>query len=71
MIIHLIKEKKQGSVTITSSPHADFYFDKTTDSITASDMTTRSVIFTDIVKSTDDQKFFHIAANNRDQSVID
>ena len=71
IIIHLIKGAKQQEVTITSSPAADFKFDKETQSITATDRTIRIVPFTAIVRSDDKQKFIHIAANERDQSIID
>ena len=71
IIIHLIKGAKQEKVTITSSPIADFYIDKKTKSVTATDQTIRKVPFTEIVKSNDIRKFIHIAANKRDQAVID
>ncbi len=70
IIIHLIKGVKQQEVTITSSPTADFNIDESTQSITATDITTRTVPFTAIVKSNDKRKFIHIAANQRDQAVI-
>ncbi len=71
IIIHLIKGVKQQSVTITSSHAADFKIDQETQSVTATDITTRTVPFTAIVKSNDQRKFIHIAANDRDQAVID
>lgn len=71
IIIHLIKGVEQQSVTITSSPAADFKIDRETQSVTATDLTTRTVSFRKIVKSNDKRKFIHIAANERDQAVID
>lgn len=71
IIIHLIKGVKQQEVTITSSPAADFEIDESTQSITATDQTTRTVPFTAIVKSNDKGGFIHIAANERDQAVIE
>ncbi|NJR31563.1 MAG: N-6 DNA methylase [Chamaesiphon sp. CSU_1_12] len=71
IIIHLIKGIKQQSVTITSSPAADFRIDRSTQSVTATDITTRTVSFTGIVKSNDRRKFIHIAANERDRAIID
>ncbi|WP_202945470.1 BsuBI/PstI family type II restriction endonuclease [Brumicola nitratireducens] len=70
IIIHLIKGANQGSVKITSSPTADFHLDKCTNTITATDMTTRTVEFSSIVYANDENKFIHIAANNRDQIII-
>jgi adenine-specific DNA-methyltransferase len=71
IIIHLIKGAKQREVTITSSPTADFHIDEETRSVTATDKTTRTVSFTAIVKSNDQRKFIHIAANEQDQAIID
>lgn len=71
IIIHLIKGVKQQSVTITSSPAADFKIDPETRSVTATDITTRTVPFTAIVKSNDRRKFIHITANERDRAIID
>ena len=71
IIIHLIKGAKQQKVKITSSPAADFQIDRETQSITATDRTTRTVPFTSIVQSKDRRKFIHIAANERDRAVID
>jgi adenine-specific DNA-methyltransferase len=70
IIIHLVKGAKQESVTITSSPIADFHYNKEARSITATDKTTRTVPFSAIVNVKDKQKFIHIAANERDQRVI-
>ena len=71
IIIHLIKGVKQQKVKITSSPAADFEINEKTQSITAIDQTTRTVTFTSIVQPKDRRKFIHIAANERDQAVID
>jgi adenine-specific DNA-methyltransferase len=71
IIIHLVKGQKQGDVTITSSPVADFNIDEDSGTVTASDMTTRTVTFEHIVNPYDKQKFIHIAANERDQAIID
>ncbi|MGF1589003.1 MAG: BsuBI/PstI family type II restriction endonuclease [Pleurocapsa sp.] len=71
IIIHLIREVEQQEVTITSSPTADFKIDQSTQSITATDLTIRTVPFTAIVKPNDKRQFIHIAANERDQAVID
>ncbi len=71
IIIHLIKGVKQQKVKITSSPAADFEINAETQSITATDQTTRTVTFTSIVQPKDRRKFIHIAANERDQAVID
>lgn len=70
IILHLVKGKEQGNVTITSSPNADFHLDKKSKSITATDMTTRNVVFGEVVSPKDKQKFIHIASNNRDQQII-
>lgn len=70
IIIHLIKGAKQGDVIITSSPVADFQFAEDSGSITATDKTTRTVPFDAIVNTNDKQKFIHIAANERDQRII-
>lgn len=71
IIIHLIKGVKQQSVTITSSPGADFEIDEETQSITATDQTIHTVPFTSIVKSHERRQFIHIAAHKRDQAIID
>lgn len=71
IIVHLIKGAEQGDVTITSSPSADFHIDKDNISITATDKTVRVVEFDSIVKPDDEQKFIHIASNDRDQKIID
>lgn len=71
IIIHLVKGAKQNEVTITSSPNADFHIDEESSTITASDMTIRTIPFHKIVNPDDKDKFFHIAANNRDQAIID
>jgi adenine-specific DNA-methyltransferase len=70
IIIHLIKGVQQQFVTITSSPAADFQIDQETQSITATDITIRTVPFTAIVKLNDQRKFIHIAADERDQAII-
>lgn len=71
IIIHLVKGQQQGDVTITSSPVADFCIDEETGTVTASDMTTRTVAFERIVHPNDNDKFIHIAASERDQAIID
>ena len=71
IILHLIKGKEQKEVTITSSPVADFHLDEASNTITATDMTIRSVPFNSIVNSNDKECFIHIATNNRDQAIID
>lgn len=71
VIIHLVKGAKQQDVTITSSPAADFYIEEESNTVTVDDMTIRSVAFERIVNPLDKQKFIHIAANERDQAVID
>ncbi|WP_227747807.1 BsuBI/PstI family type II restriction endonuclease [Pseudomonas syringae] len=70
IIIHLTKGKAQGSVVITSSPTSDFHLDYESGTVTASDMTIRTVDFGNIVYPNDKEKFFHIAANDRDLAVI-
>lgn len=70
IIIHLVKGVAQGRVLITSSPTSDFHLDEESGTITASDMTTRTVDFGSIVYPNDKEKFFHIAANDRDLAVI-
>ncbi len=70
IIIHLVKGAKQGAVKITSSPVADFHYNEEFGSITATDKTTRIVPFSAIVNVDDNQKFIHIAANERDQRII-
>jgi len=71
IILHLVKGASQDDVVITSSPAADFYVDEETGTLSASDMTTRTVSFNHIVYPKDKQRFIHIAANNRDQLIID
>ncbi|RBP53506.1 BsuBI/PstI family type II restriction endonuclease [Arenicella xantha] len=71
VIIHLVKGKDQGQVTITSSPNADFFLDSETNSVSAEDLTKRTVNFESVVFPNDQQKFFHIAANTRDQNLVD
>lgn len=70
IIIHLVKGVKQGDVTITSSPVADFQLSEEYGSITATDKTTRTVPFEAIVNARDEQNFIHIAASERDQRII-
>jgi adenine-specific DNA-methyltransferase len=70
IVIHLIKGKEQGDVTITSSPEADFRYDDETSTITATDETIRVVPFNTIVAPGDDNKFIHIAANERDNEIV-
>lgn len=71
IIIHLIKNAQQEYVQITSSPTADFYLDEDEHIVTASAMTIRNVPFSSIVNPSDKYSFIHIAANNRDQQIID
>lgn len=71
IIIHMIKGAPQGAVTITSSTTAEFYMDEGSGSVIAPDMTTRTVPFSSVVNPKDREKFIHIAANDRDQAVID
>lgn len=71
VIVHLVKGEDQNEVTITSSPVADFHLDEESQTVTASDMTTRTVPFSSIVTPNDKQKFIHVAANNRDQAIIE
>lgn len=71
IIIHLIKNQEQGDVMITSSPATDFHVDENTGTVTATDMTTRIVPFSNVVAMNCQQKFIHIAANSRDQAIID
>ncbi len=71
IIIHLVKGRQQEDVVITSSPVADFAIDEGTGVVTASDMTTRTVAFEKIVYPNDKANFIHIAANERDQAIID
>jgi adenine-specific DNA-methyltransferase len=71
IIIHMVKGKEQGNVKITSSPVADFHIDEESGTVSASDMTIRTVPFNSIVNKNDKQKFIHIATNNRDQLIID
>lgn len=71
IIIHLVKGEQQECVTITSSPVADFHIDVDSNTVSASDMTTRTVAFENIVNPQDKDKFIHIAANQRDQAIID
>lgn len=71
IIIHIVKGGIQGQVTITSSPFADFHIDEETKTITAKDKTIRMVDFNSIVNPNDEQQFIHIAANARDQRIIE
>lgn len=71
IIIHLIKAAVQEDVTISSSPGADFYIDEASETVTASDMTLRTVPFKNVANAADRQKFIYISANRSDQSVID
>ena len=71
IIIHLVKEKQRPKVAITSSPGANFHIDDKTGIITVTDMTERMVPFTSIVSPKDKQKFIHIVANHRDQTIVD
>lgn len=70
IILHLVKGEQQKEVTITSSPMADFHLDEETNTVSASDMTIRKVPFTSIVNPNDVHQFIHIAANDRDQRII-
>lgn len=69
LIIHLIKGKKQGEVIVSSSPAADFHFDKQTNSISVTDLSIKKVDFNGIVKPEDNNKFFHIITNGRDIKI--
>jgi len=71
IIIHCKKNGNQESVKITSSHSADFHIDKSTDNITASNMTSRVVYFDSIVKPYNHRNFIHISASNTDQQVVD
>jgi len=71
IIIHIVKGAPQEKVKITSSPMADFHWDRDSNSVTATDKTLRIVEYDAIVKPGDPEKFIHIAANDRDQTVID
>ncbi len=67
----LIKGGELVAIIPRSFCNADFKIDQSTQSITATDLTIRTVPFTAIVKPNDKQQFIHIAANERDQAVID
>jgi len=71
IIVHCVRASSQGDVVITSSPSADFYFDEDSKAIAATDMTIRTVPFESIVDPADPHKFIRIAANDRDQAIID
>ncbi len=71
IIIHLVKGATQGKVTTTSSPIADFHIHAPSNTITASDMTTRTGHFENVVSVNDKRKFIHISANGYDQTIID
>lgn len=71
IIIHLVKNEAQNSVKITSSPTSDFVIDDESNTVTTNDMTVREVSFDALVNPNDKDKFIHIAANNRDQAIID
>jgi adenine-specific DNA-methyltransferase len=70
VIIHLIKGRTQGNVKITSSPCADFHWDKESESVTATDKTIRDVPFCEVVNPNDKEKFIHITANKREQDIV-
>ena len=70
IIIHLIKGITQDKVTISTSPVTDFYLDEASGTVTASDMTMRTVAFENLVYPDDTQQFIHIAANESDQQII-
>lgn len=71
VILHLKRHHEQGEVIISSSPNSDFELDESSGTVTATDFTQRRVPFDSIVKPSDRQKFFHIAADPRDQKIID
>lgn len=71
IIIHCVKGRKQGKVTLTSSPSSDFHHDSESGQITATDMTVRQVGIEKIVNPSDRQKFIHIAANPHEQHIIE
>jgi adenine-specific DNA-methyltransferase len=64
IILHCVKGGRRRKVRITSSPKADFHFDKRTNSISATDKTTRTIPYSSIVNENDLHKFLHIASNN-------
>lgn len=70
VIIHLKKHSKQGPIQITTSPKADFHLDEESQTVSATDLTHRIIQLSDIIIKGDSQKFFHIAANPRDQHVF-
>jgi adenine-specific DNA-methyltransferase len=70
IIIHLVKGSKQREVKITSSPVADFHFEKKSKTITATDLTTRMVPINDVVKHNDPQSFIYITTNQRQQEIV-
>jgi len=70
IIIHLVKRAKQKKVKITSSPGANFHFDKSSKSITAVDKTIRSVTFKSLIYPNDERKFIHIVAHEREQDIV-
>ncbi len=71
IIIHCVKGVQKEQVLIKSSPIADFHIDEDSNTVTATDMTTRTVSYDKIVNSNDDQKIIHIATSKRDQKIID
>lgn len=71
VIFHLEKGGAPSPITITSSPIADFHYDEESEKYVATDMTIRVVDLQSIVKPNDNQKFMHLAANARDQHIID
>ena len=70
VIIHCIKNKKQGKVTISSSSSGDFYICKDTGNFTATGYSEREVEIDSIVNPADEDLYIHIATSDEDQEII-
>ena len=71
IIIHFVKGETGRGLTVTSSPGADFTFDRASGTFSATDMTIREMDYSSLVHPGDPQQFIHITANDYEQGIID
>jgi adenine-specific DNA-methyltransferase len=70
IIIHCIKGAPQKEVVVTSSTNADFHIDPESKSITATDLTTRRLDFSEVVVPNDPQQFIHLTSSAYEQAIV-
>lgn len=70
IILHAVKGARPSEVTISTSQGGDFHIDADGHCV-AEDMTIRTVPYDSVIRSTDPDRFVHIAANDLEQGIVD